>query len=259
MSQNLNFINQNLRDRSFQGKNLVGADFSGADIRGCNFSHSQLQSANFAKVLTGRSQRQNLTVNITSFFMAFMFAGTATIASILLITFALTLILGIAQINRETIYWVAIVAIVVFAVGFAIAFTMPFTESSINVKPKGILAAIPISLVAAFMSGFYGSTFTKILVTGAFNAIASLLQFNIFTALLTFLAIEPLQIFGSLYLFRLAMNASRTKTGTNFNYADLTQASFHSAILVNCDFSQAITDNVDWEQAQISRCIAVFK
>jgi len=250
MSQNLNFTNQDLRDRSFQGKNLVGADFSGADIRGCNFSHSQLQSANFAKVLTGLSQRQNLTVNITSFFMAFMFAGTATIASILLITFTLSLVLGIAQSNRDIVYWVAIVSVVVFAVCFAIAFTGSF----INVNPKGILAAIPISLVAAFMSGFYGSTFTKILVSGAFNAIASLLQLNIFTALLTFLAIEPLQIFGSLYLFRLAMNASRTRVGTNFNHADLTQASFHSAILINCDFSKAITNDVDWEQAKISRC-----
>jgi uncharacterized protein YjbI with pentapeptide repeats len=250
MSQNLNFINQDLRDRSFQGKNLVGADFSGADIRGCNFSHSQLQSANFAKVLTGLSQRQNLTINITSFFMAFMFAGTAMIAAILLITFALSLILGIAQINRETIYWVAIVVIVLFSVCFAIA----FTGSSLNINSKGILVTIPISLVAAFMSGFYGSAFTKVLVSGAFNAIASLLQFNIFTALLTFLAIEPLQIFGSLYLFRLAKNASRTRTGTNFNHADLTEASFHSAVLVNCDFSKAITDGVDWEQAKISKC-----
>jgi uncharacterized protein YjbI with pentapeptide repeats len=250
MNQNLNFTNQDLRDRSFQGKNLVGANFSGADIRGCNFSHSQLQSANFAKVLTGLSQRQNLTINITSFFMAFMFAGTAMIAAILLITFTLSLILGIAQINREIVYWVAIVVIVVFAVCFAIAFTGYFINSS----KKGVFAAIPISLVAAFMSGLYGSTFTKILVSGAFNAIAGLLQFNIFIALLTFLAIEPLQIFGSLYLFRLAMNASRTRVGTNFNYADLTQASFHSAVLVNCDFSKAITDGVDWEQAQISRC-----
>jgi uncharacterized protein YjbI with pentapeptide repeats len=168
----------------------------------------------------------------------------------LLITFTLSLILGIAQINREIVYWVAIVAIVLFAVGFAISFTGYFINSS----KKGVFAAIPISLVAAFMSGFYGSTFTKILVSGAFNAIAGLLQFNIFTALLTFLAIEPLQIFGSLYLFRLAMNTSRTRVGTNFNHADLTQASFHSAILVNCDFSKAITNDVDWEQAKISRC-----
>jgi hypothetical protein len=196
MNQNLNFTNQDLRDRSFKGKNLVGADFSGADIRGCNFSHSQLQSANFAKVLTGLSQRQNLTINITSFFIAFMFAGTAMIAAILLITFTLSLILGIAQINREIIYWVAIVVIVLFSVCFAIAFTGNFINSS----KKGVFAAIPISLVAAFMSGFYGSTFTKILVSGAFNAIAGLFQLNIFTALLTFLAIEPLQIFGSLYL-----------------------------------------------------------
>ncbi|MCY7332682.1 MAG: pentapeptide repeat-containing protein [Pseudanabaena sp. CAN_BIN31] len=250
MSQSLNFTNQDLRDRSFKGKNLVGADFSGADIRGCNFSRSQLKAANFANVRAGRSQRQNAIVNITSFTIALMFAGTAMIATILLITFAIVSIFGIEAINRETIYWVAIVAIVVFAVGFAVSFTGSFAIAS----KKGIMIAIPISLILAFVSGFFGSTFTKILVFGAFKAIASSFKFNSFTALLTFLAIEPLQIFGSLYLFRLAMNTSRITTGTRFQYADLTKASFYNATLVNCDFSKAIVNDVNWEQGQISRC-----
>lgn len=250
MSQGLNFANQDLRDRSFQGKNLVGADFSGADLRGCNFSRSQLKSANFANVLTGRSPRQKLIASIASFVMAFLFAGTAMIAAILLITFTLTFIFGVEIINRETIYWVAVVVIVVFAVGFATTFTGSFVVAGV----RGIFATVPISLVTAFTSGFWGSTFTKILVSGAFNAIANSLKVNTWTALLTFLAIEPLQIFGSLYLFRLAINTTRAYTGTKFQYADLTRASFHKAILVSCDFSNAVMNDVNWEQAQITKC-----
>lgn len=250
MSQSLNFTNQDLRDRSFKGKNLVGADFSGADIRGCNFSRSQLKAANFANVRAGKSQRQSAIANITSFAVALMFAGTAMISAILLVAFAIISIFGIEAINRETVYWAAIVAIVVFAVGFAVSFTGSFMIAS----KKGIIIAIPISLILAFVSGFYGSTLAKILVYGAFKAIASSFKFNGFMALLTFLAIEPLQIFGSLYLFRLAMNPPRIMTGTRFQYADLTNASFYNATLVNCDFSQAIVNDVNWEQAQISRC-----
>ena len=250
MSQSLNFANQDLRDRSFKGKNLIGADFSGADIRGCNFCRSQLKAANFANVQAGASQRQNLIASIAAFGIALMFAGTAMIATILLITFMITFIFGAAKIDRQTVYWVAIVAIVVFSVSFAIAFTASFTFTG----RKGTFIATGISLIVGFGFGFFGSAFTKILVAGAFNAIISSLRFNIFTALLMFLAIEPLQIFGSLYLFRLTINASRTMIGTRFQYADLTKASFHKASLVNCDFSHAITNDVDWEQAQIYRC-----
>jgi uncharacterized protein YjbI with pentapeptide repeats len=254
MSQSLNFANQDLRDRSFKGRNLIGADFSGADIRGCNFYRSQLKSANFANVRAGKSKRQSAIANILSLIMALMFAGTAMIATILLITFTITFIFGVQIVNRQTVYGVAIAAIVVFAVCFAIAFTMSFTSGFTNGGRGNSFIAIAISLIAAFASGFLGSGFVKILVSGAFNASANSLKFNSFTALLLFLAIEPLQIFGSLYLFRLAINISRTITGTKFQYADLTEASFYKATLVNCDFSKAITNDVNWEQAQISRC-----
>jgi uncharacterized protein YjbI with pentapeptide repeats len=250
MSQSLNFANQDLRDHSFKGKNLVGADFSGSDIRGCNFCRSQLKAANFANVRAGASQRQNVIANMAAFVMALMFAGTAMIATILLITFVITFLFGLAKIDRQTVYWVAIVAIVIFSVSFAIAYTASFTFNA----RKGTFIATAISLIIAFGFGFFGSTFTKMLVAGAFNAIISSLRFNGFTALLMFLAIEPLQIFGSLYLFRLTINTSRTMLGTRFQFADLTKASFHKASLINCDFSHAITSDVDWEQAQIYRC-----
>ena len=250
MSQSLNFANQDLRDRSFKGKNLAGADFSGADIRGCNFYRSQLNAANFANVRAGKSQRQKMLATMIAFVTALMFAGTTMISAILLITFAIACIFGVENVNRQTVYGVAISAIIVFSVGFAVAFTGSFTIA----KTKSTFMAITISLIIAFLSGFLGSTFTKILVAGAFNAIADFLKFNGFSALLTFLAIEPLQIIGSLYLFRLTLDVNRTSIGTKFQYADLTRASFQSAMLVNCDFSQAIMKDVNWEQAQILRC-----
>ena len=159
MSQSLNFANQDLRDRSFKGKNLVGADFSGADIRGCDFCRSQLKAANFANVRTGASQRQNVIASMASFVMALMFAGTAMIAIILLISFTIAFIFGAARIDRTTVYWVAIIAIVVFSVCFAIAFT---ASSFTFTGRKGTFIATTISLIVAFLFGFFGSTFTKI-------------------------------------------------------------------------------------------------
>ncbi len=250
MGQGLNFTNQNLRDRSFKGKNLIGADFSGADIRGCNFHRAQLQDANFNNVRAGKSPRQIAKTSAILFLITLLFAGTAMITTIVVITFAITFFVGIANINRDTVYWVAVVAIIVFAVAFAIAFT-----SSCLVLGKRLTAsAITLVLVIAFASGFLGSTFTKILIAGAFTVIADSLRVNVWLSLIAFLAIEPLQIFGSLYLFRITVNIARNTTGTGFQYADLTNASFRNATLVSCDFSHAIVQEVNWEQAQISGC-----
>ncbi|MEG4225990.1 pentapeptide repeat-containing protein [Microcoleus sp. N9_B2] len=55
---NLNFANQNLRNRSFKGLDLSGANFSGCDIRGCNFTGAILRGANFQGVRTGQSRRR---------------------------------------------------------------------------------------------------------------------------------------------------------------------------------------------------------
>ncbi|OIP70179.1 MAG: hypothetical protein AUK48_13860 [Oscillatoriales cyanobacterium CG2_30_44_21] len=250
MSQSLNFANQNLCDRSFKGKNLIGADFSGADLRGCDFCYANLKDANFTNVVTGKSQRQKFSFSILAFVMAMVFAGTAMITSILLITFAIVFILGTAGINREVGYGVAIVATVVFAVGFTITFTGSFTISG----GKGVEVAIVISLVTAFMSGLFGANLAKLLVTGAFNAIANALRINSLASLLLFLAIELLQILGSLYLFRLAINLLRSGIGTKFRYADLSRASFQNANLISCDFSSATIRDVNWQKSQISRC-----
>ncbi|MEG4418567.1 pentapeptide repeat-containing protein [Microcoleus sp. LAD1_D5] len=58
LPRNLNFANQNLRNRSFKGLDLSGANFSGSDIRGCNFTGAILRGANFQGVRTGQSRRR---------------------------------------------------------------------------------------------------------------------------------------------------------------------------------------------------------
>jgi uncharacterized protein YjbI with pentapeptide repeats len=56
-SLNLNFSNQNLRNRSFKGLDLSGANFSGSDVRGCNFTGAILRGANFQGAKMGQSRR----------------------------------------------------------------------------------------------------------------------------------------------------------------------------------------------------------
>lgn len=57
-SGNLNFSNQNLRNRSFKGLDLSGANFSSCDIRGCNFTGAILRGANFQGARMGQSRRR---------------------------------------------------------------------------------------------------------------------------------------------------------------------------------------------------------
>lgn len=54
-SENLNFTNLNLRNRSFKGQNLNNANFSFSDIRGCDFSNTLLRKANFENVKAGQT------------------------------------------------------------------------------------------------------------------------------------------------------------------------------------------------------------
>jgi Pentapeptide repeats (8 copies) len=59
---NLNFSNQDLRNRSFKGVDLTGVDFSNSDIRGCDFSDTILIGANFERVRSGQSRRRSHTL-----------------------------------------------------------------------------------------------------------------------------------------------------------------------------------------------------
>ncbi|MBD2513862.1 pentapeptide repeat-containing protein [Nostoc sp. FACHB-973] len=71
-SDDLNFCNQNLRNRSFAGLQLNDANFSGADVRGCNFSNAQLQRANFVRAKFGQSPRVFISLRITAFIVLFV-------------------------------------------------------------------------------------------------------------------------------------------------------------------------------------------
>ncbi len=258
MSQGLNFANQNLRDRSFKGRNLIGADFSGADIRGCNFYRAQLKFANFANVRSGLSDRQILWQSAIAYGISLIFAATVMVSAILCLVFVATLMAiwfnGSNSLSPDLLTGVAIAVIVIFAVSFAIAFMIGSNRGMVSVSHKQVTLTIFICLVTAFGTGFLGSSLVKILVNGAYESIANSMAQNIWLATLTFLAIQPLQIFGSLYLFQWNLYRSQTLIGTQFQYADLTNASFHKANLISCDFSHALTADVNWQQALILRC-----
>ena len=258
MIQDLSFANQDLRDRSFRGRNLVGADFSGADIRGCNFCRAQLNFANFTNVRSGLSDRQIFLHSLTVYGISILFAGTVMISGILCLAFIATLgavwLNGGNSFSADMLMGVAIAAIVIFAVSFVIAFMMGSTGEMVYAERKQIIWAIAVCLLTAFCAGFLGSSFVKMLVNGAFRSIASSLTQNIWLASFTFLAIQPLQIFGSLYLLQWNLYRSRTLVGTRFQYADLTNASFRQANLISCDFSHALVTDVDWQQTLVLRC-----
>jgi uncharacterized protein YjbI with pentapeptide repeats len=71
-SHDLDFCNQNLRNRSFTGLQLNDANFSGADLRGCNFCNAQLQRANFVRAKFGQSPRVFISLRITAFIVLFV-------------------------------------------------------------------------------------------------------------------------------------------------------------------------------------------
>jgi hypothetical protein len=63
MGQNhlqLNFVDQDLRNRSFRRQRLNGADFRRADLRGCSFQQAELVNANFEQARMGQSRRQKV-------------------------------------------------------------------------------------------------------------------------------------------------------------------------------------------------------
>jgi uncharacterized protein YjbI with pentapeptide repeats len=258
MRQSLNFANQDLRDRSFKGRNLIGADFSGADIRGCNFCRAQLKFANFANVKSGLSDRQILWQSIIAYGISIIFAVTVMVSAILGLVFIATLIANWTKadhnLSADTLMGIAIAVVVIFAVSFAIAFMIGCNGGMVSVSRKQVILTALICLVTAFCAGFLGSPLVKMLVSGAFKGIANSMAQNVGLASLTFLAIQPLQIFGSLYLFQWNLYRSRTLIGTQFQYADLSNASFYKANLICCDFSHALTTDVNWQQALILRC-----
>jgi Pentapeptide repeats (8 copies) len=59
-SHNLNFSQQNLRNRSFANQDLSGANFQQADLRGCSFRRTYLMNANFDGAIVGPSSLQYL-------------------------------------------------------------------------------------------------------------------------------------------------------------------------------------------------------
>lgn len=145
-NQNINFINQDLRNLSFKGKNLDGANFSKADIRGCDFGNTSLRGANFQNVKAGQTTR------IFLFLICIVFLIT-----IIAFHAVSQMIFGVIARTPESPIWS-------YAVALSISLGISGIVCAINsLAPKKSILQRICSIISAALSGailgfFYGGT-----------------------------------------------------------------------------------------------------
>jgi hypothetical protein len=144
--QQLNFANQDLRNRSFKGKNLQGADFSGADLRGCNFNHALLMDANLERVRTGQTRRQ-LMVLVTLILAVGLLVGDVVSR----LSFA-----ALGQ-TAEKVGWNFVLALYASLgiAGFGIGLKTLAKPRSLLARMAGVVSATASGALVGF---FYGGT-----------------------------------------------------------------------------------------------------
>jgi uncharacterized protein YjbI with pentapeptide repeats len=215
MTRQLDFSNQDLRNRSFKGQNLAGANFQKADIRGCNFSKANLDGADFSGAIAGQSRKQILISGlfVVVFTVGFVFtlAGAVVGKFAVAVTFAFVLggssMIDITGAFRNGINF-AVGALVALGFGIAILFT---------------------GTVAEFSNGN--------LIGGIFYFLIAIVFFGI-----------------SYSALRISLKDIKNATGTSFNTAILISAKFTGATLKNCDFVFARLNNTEWTHAHIRQC-----
>jgi hypothetical protein len=181
MSQ-LNFANQNLRDRCFKRQYLRGADFRGSDIRGCDFSGATLIGANFERAKAGISYRQQITLIILAIAfsvatvdaIAFALSGSYEIA----VAISLAMSLVAAFMTPSVISFIMLILITVgvtgagnwiFSVAIAIGFTFAVVVTSDVWLATTFTLAAAFGLVVAVVCGFAGNLGTALAFPSVFT------------------------------------------------------------------------------------------
>ncbi|MDY6900375.1 MAG: pentapeptide repeat-containing protein [Cyanobacteriota bacterium] len=270
-SQNLNFKNQNLRNRSFKGQNLNGANFSFSDIRGCDFSHTSLREANFDNVKAGQTPQKLLSLIIivlvtTSIFfhavsqMVFGVIERTPESPVWAYAIALLTILTIAGIasavtslvNKKSIYHRIFKIISGTASGAILGFFYGGTAAGGKNPQVAIISAILGALIMViscflFKRGFIAITLS---IGGAVTnygfaflvgtrAIAFLSTQNfIWGFFLSFLSLTYIGL--TLISLRYTYKEITNYSVTSFRHSDLTNASFKNAKIGFSDFTKAI-------------------
>jgi Pentapeptide repeats (8 copies) len=264
-SAELDFTNQNLRDRSFKGRVLNGANFSGADIRGCNFRRSQLIGANFVGARVGVSPRQGFLWSLFAVGVGWVLADALT-----------RLILGaVGQIPGQSA-WAFVLLLYAVLIGAGLAATLGATQ---RMQSATRLAGV---LVGALLGFFYAGTFTQnnpqaaligmivggggmglvqwrvrwppmAIATATANALMTYgATFMLSATASATLSTQPglvgmlwggltvLYLGFTLITCRQIRRAFQAAAGTSFYGADLTDAKFDRTRLHNTDFSKTV-------------------
>jgi Pentapeptide repeats (8 copies) len=272
MNSQLNFTNQNLQNRSFEGLNLNGANFSGADIRGCNFNHAQLQGANFAETKIGQAPRVFISLLIIAFVviiitfqaisqMSFGVLGRTPEESSWSYSVALFVSLGIAGLCASLVGIIqpSMRQLLTIISGTASGALLGFYYGgSLQNNPQvAIISAVAASLMMAFVCfKFRRSGFVRLLIVIAGCVANYGFAFLLSSLTFAFLSTQNIILGSILILFVLSATASTmfslqlvikqiTSIGvTSFQGANLFNAKFDGAKIENGDFRNTIGLNL---------------
>ncbi|PZO36754.1 MAG: hypothetical protein DCF19_20460 [Pseudanabaena frigida] len=219
-NQVYDYKGQNLQDRSFIGQDLTGIDFSGSDLRGCDFTRATLIGANFERVITGQTPQQ-----FNNAILSVIIGAIAAIVIIAIITFV------VITIDNQLFAWFgetyrrmsgiasSVLLFVLYFFQNNILEAFPKTSNLLGSASIGILLLLMLFLtVWLAVIGFSGS-FLFLIPT----VVSAIVTFKVFTWL---------------------VDAIKSKTGTSFKKANLTEANFSHALIANTDFSFSLLTGI---------------
>lgn len=273
-SQNLNFSNQDLRNRCFKGQNLNGANFSYSNICGCDFSNASLREANFQNIKAGQT---NLTlfslISIVILIITVVFHAVSMMifgvisrtpeSPVWVYGIALSISLGIAGIAcsimslaKQNTFLQRIATILSGTTSGAIlGFFYGGTIAGGKNPQAAIISAVGGAFIMAISSFYFKKGLMCIVLSVAGTVITYGFAFLVGTRAIAFLSTQNLMwglflsfislIYMGLTLISLRYTLKKitTHSVTSFQNSNLTHASFKNAQLGFSDFTNAVGRN----------------
>ena len=206
-----NYINRDLRGKSFKGQDLTGADFSYADIRGGSFKGAILKGANFANAKGGVTKK-SFVVYLLLILVLSVLAGFFMAICNVWIALIVQGILEIFKANTNT-------NIIIYTLLYSIV----YVSISVILIRREKYSLWNISIITA----------VAVAVAGA-GAVATLIQL-ILSVYIAYRTKKEDEQFDTYRKFGLSLSSL---FGTNFDGANLADAVFNKATLKYCRFSK---------------------